>query len=146
MGTVMRDEMTPSDRPMDLDRIARAVREILIAVGENPDREGLRDTPRRVAKMYSELFAGLRTDPQQHLKTFFHEKYDEMVVLRDVAFNSMCAHHLMPSEGKSHIAYLPDGKVLGLSKLARVVDAFALRPQVLFSFCRTMPGRSPARA
>ncbi len=119
-----------SQRPVDLERIARAVREILIAVGEDPDREGLRETPRRVARMYEELFRGLHMDPRAQLRTFFTEKYDEMVVLRDVPFNSMCEHHLMPFEGKAHIAYIPDGKVVGLSKLARVVDAFALRPQV----------------
>lgn len=115
---------------MDLERIAAAVREILIAVGENPDREGLRNTPQRVARMYAEMFAGLNEDPRRHVKTFFTEKYDEMVVLRDIAFFSMCEHHLLPFEGKAHIAYLPDGKVVGLSKLARTVDAYAHRPQV----------------
>jgi len=115
---------------VDLDRIENAVREILTAVGENPDREGLQKTPRRVAKMYAELFSGLHLDPCRHLKTFFTETYDELVVLRDIAFNSMCEHHLMPFEGKAHVAYLPDGKVVGLSKMARVVDEFAHRPQV----------------
>ncbi|GJM23997.1 MAG: GTP cyclohydrolase 1 [Phycisphaerae bacterium] len=117
-------------KKVDLDRIENAVREILAAVGENPDREGLQDTPRRVAKMYAELFNGLHLDPCRHLKTFFTETYDELVVLRDIAFNSMCEHHLMPFEGKAHVAYLPDGKVVGLSKMARVVDEFAHRPQV----------------
>ncbi|HWL95026.1 MAG TPA: GTP cyclohydrolase I FolE [Phycisphaerae bacterium] len=120
----------PSDFQVDKPRIASAVREILIAVGEDPDREGLKNTPARVARMYEELFAGMRQDPRVHLQTVFTEKYEEMVVLRDISFNSMCEHHLMPFEGKAHIAYLPDGKVVGLSKLARVVDAFALRPQV----------------
>lgn len=115
---------------VDLPRIEAAVREILLAVGENPDREGLRDTPQRVARMYAELFSGLRLDPCRHLHTSFSERYDEMVVLRDIPFNSMCEHHLMPFEGKAHVAYLPDGKVVGLSKMARVVDEFAHRPQV----------------
>ena len=123
-------DMTESDRVVDGARIAAAVREILAAIGEDPNREGLRDTPDRVARMYVELFAGLRQDPRKLLAPVFTEKYEEMVVLRDVSFNSTCEHHLMPFEGKAHIAYLPDGKVVGLSKLARVVDAFALRPQV----------------
>ncbi len=115
---------------MDLQRIEKAVRELLVAVGENPDREGLRRTPQRVARMYQELFAGLEADPASHLDTMFTESYDELVVLRDVPFNSMCEHHLMPFEGKAHLAYLPNGQVVGISKLARVVDAFAHRPQV----------------
>ena len=115
---------------MDLKRIENAVREILAAVGENPDREGLRATPTRVARMYQELFSGLEQDPADHLVTAFTERYDELVVLRDISFNSMCEHHLMPFEGKAHVAYLPDGQVVGISKLARVVDAFAHRPQV----------------
>ena len=116
--------------PFDFPRIERAVREILLAVGEDPEREGLRETPRRVARMYSELFAGLYENPEQHLKTAFDEDHHEMVVLRDIPFNSMCEHHLMPFEGKAHVAYIPGGKVLGLSKLARLVDVFARRPQV----------------
>ena len=115
---------------MDLQRIETAVREILLAVGEDPEREGLKDTPRRVAKMYAELFQGLTKDPSMHLSTAFTERYDELVVLRDIPFNSMCEHHLMPFEGKAHVAYLPDGQVVGISKLARVVDDFAHRPQV----------------
>ena len=115
---------------MDLKRIENAVREILSAVGENPDREGLKETPRRVAKMYEELFSGLNENPANHLETAFTEQYDELVVLRDIPFNSMCEHHLMPFEGQAHIAYLPDGQVIGISKLARVVDGFARRPQV----------------
>ncbi len=115
---------------VDLERIEKAVREILIAVGEDPDREGLVRTPVRVAKMYAELFSGLNLDPHRHLKTFFTETYDELVVLRDIPFNSMCEHHLMPFEGKAHVGYLPDGKVVGVSKLARVIDEFAHRPQV----------------
>ncbi len=115
---------------VDSERIEKAVREILAAVGEDPEREGLRDTPRRVAKMYAELFNGLHLDPRRHLKTFFSETYDELVVLRDIPFNSMCEHHLMPFEGKAHVGYLPSGKVVGLSKMARVVDEYAHRPQV----------------
>ena len=115
---------------MDLPRIERAVREILVAVGEDPDREGLKSTPSRVARMYSEFFVGLRTDPAEFLTTQFTETYDEMVVLRDIPFNSMCEHHLLPFEGRASVAYLPDGKVVGLSKLARVVEGYALRPQL----------------
>jgi GTP cyclohydrolase I len=118
------------EQPVDLKKIASAVRDILVAIGEDPDREGLKKTPMRVARMYAEMFSGLRSDPREHLQTFFQEKYDQMVILRDVTFHSMCEHHLMPFEGKAHIAYLPDGKVIGLSKLARVVDAFAHRPQL----------------
>ena len=114
---------------MNLDRIAAAVREILTAVGEDPDREGLKGTPIRVAKMYQELFSGLKLDPCRHLRTGFTEAYDEMVVLRDIPFHSMCEHHLMPFEGQAHVCYLPRGKVVGISKLARVVDEFAHRPQ-----------------
>jgi GTP cyclohydrolase I len=115
---------------MDLERISRAVKEILLAVGEDPNREGLKRTPERVARMYQELFAGVHKNPADHLKTGFTERYDEMVVLRDIPFNSMCEHHLMPFEGKAHVAYLPDGQVVGISKLARVVDDFAHRPQL----------------
>lgn len=123
-------DMTPSDFRVDRARISAAVREILIAIGEDPEREGLQRTPGRVARMYEEMFVGLRTDPSRHLRTFFTENYDEMVVLRDVPFCSVCEHHLMPFEGRTHIAYLPDGRVVGLSKLARVVEDFARRPQV----------------
>ena len=115
---------------MDFDRIVRAVREILVAVGENPDREGLRQTPERVARTYVELFSGLTENAADHLQTAFTEEYDELVVLRDISFNSMCEHHLMPFEGSAHVAYLPDGRVVGISKIARVVDVFAHRPQV----------------
>src|SRR3954465_2674534 len=111
-------------------RIAAAVREILLAVGEDPDREGLRETPARVARMYEELFSGLRAHPRQHLKKTFTEKYDEVVLVKDIEFASCCEHHLLPFTGKAHVAYLPAGKVVGLSKLARVVDVGARRPQV----------------
>jgi len=118
------------DAPVDMPRLERAVREILLAVGEDPDREGLRKTPGRVARSYAELMAGLRDDPQRHLRTVFNERYDEIVVLRDIAFHSLCEHHLLPFTGVAHVAYLPDGKVVGLSKLARLVEGFARRPQV----------------
>lgn len=115
---------------VDLERIEKAVLEILTAVGENPGREGLRDTPQRVARMYAELLAGMNQDPNEHLGSIFHEKYDEIVLLRDIPFYSICEHHLMPFIGKAHVAYLPAGKVLGISKLARVVDSFARRLQL----------------
>ena len=116
---------------MDKLRIEMAVREILLAIGENPDREGLKETPRRVANMYEEIFAGLEEDPQTHVKIFNEESPDEMVVVRDIPFYSMCEHHLLPFIGKAHIAYIPkDGKIIGLSKLARIVGSFAKRPQL----------------
>jgi len=115
---------------IDMSRIERAVREILIAVGENPDREGLAETPARLARLYTEIFSGLHEDPRRHLQKFFTEKYDEIVVVRDIAFNSTCEHHLLPFIGKVHIGYMPKGKVIGLSKLARVVDVLSKRPQV----------------
>jgi len=108
----------------------RAVREILAAVGEDPDREGLLATPGRVARMYAELFSGLRLDPARHLKRVFSETYDELVLVRDISFNSMCEHHLLPFTGVAHIGYVPNGKVVGLSKLARVVESVSHRPQV----------------
>ncbi|MAT69002.1 MAG: GTP cyclohydrolase I FolE [Planctomycetaceae bacterium] len=117
-------------KTVDLPRIEAAVREILAAVGEDPDREGLRETPARVARMYKELFSGLHTDPRVHLQKFFTEKYDEMVLVKDIAFNSMCEHHLLPFIGKAHIGYVPNGKVVGLSKLARIVEEVSHRPQV----------------
>lgn len=118
------------DQPVDRERIARAVREILAAVGENPDREGLRETPDRVARMYEELFAGLRQDPAAPLKKTFAEKYDEMVLVKDIRFESMCEHHLLPFFGKAHLAYVPRGRIVGLSKMARIVEILAKRPQV----------------
>ena len=116
--------------PVDHVRIRRAVREILLAVGEDPDREGLRETPDRVARMYAEIFAGLHLDAAVHLHKTFTQQADEMVLVKDIEFASCCEHHLLPFTGKAHIGYLPDGKVVGLSKLARVVDAIARRPQV----------------
>jgi GTP cyclohydrolase I len=126
-------ETSPVEMPLakvDHRRIEKAVREILIAVGENPDREGLVRTPSRVARAYAELMAGLADDPRRHLKTVFHERYDEVVLLRDIEFNSLCEHHLLPFTGRAHVAYLPGGKVVGLSKLARLVEGYARRPQV----------------
>ncbi len=124
------DQDKESAGDVDLGRIERAVREILFAVGEDPDREGLRETPARVARMYAELFGGLHEDPRVHLKKFFTEKYDEVVLVRDISFDSMCEHHMLPFMGKAHIGYLPGGRVVGLSKLARVVEVVARRPQV----------------
>jgi GTP cyclohydrolase I len=114
----------------DLERIRRAVREILLAVGEDPDREGLRETPDRVARMYAEVFRGLHQDPRQHLTKLFTQKYDEMVLIKDIGFESFCEHHLLPFIGKAHVAYLPNGKVIGLSKVPRVIDVLARRPQM----------------
>ena len=115
---------------VDMESIEEAVRTILKAVGEEPDRPGLVDTPRRVAKMYREMFAGLYRDPARHLKVKFPETYDEMVLVRDINFTSMCEHHLLPFSGVAHVAYIPNGHVTGLSKLARVVEEVARRPQV----------------
>jgi len=115
---------------IDVERIQKAVREILAAVGEDPDREGLLETPSRVARMYCELFGGLHEDPRVHLQKFFTEAYDEIVLVRDIEFHSMCEHHMLPFMGKAHIGYLPSGRVVGLSKLARVVEVVARRPQV----------------
>jgi len=112
------------------EKIATGVRMILEAIGEDPDREGLRETADRVARMYTEVFRGLHEDPRDHLTAVFDEQHDEMVLVKDIPFYSMCEHHLLPFHGKAHVAYLPCGKVLGLSKVARVVEAFALRPQV----------------
>jgi GTP cyclohydrolase IA len=115
---------------VDQPRIRAAVREILLAIGEDPDREGLRDTPARVARMYAELFGGLAQDPREFLRRTFTQKYDEMVLVKDIRFQSVCEHHLMPFFGKAHVAYLPNGKVVGLSKIPRVVEALSHRPQV----------------
>jgi GTP cyclohydrolase I len=125
----MTDNAKP-EKKIDTDAIAKAVRQILLAVGEDPDRQGLKDTPDRVARMYAELFDGIGRDASGYLKVHFDEQYDEMVILRDIPFHSVCEHHLLPFIGKAHVAYLPDGKVVGISKLARTVDTFAHRPQV----------------
>jgi len=128
--TQYENQKMPAEYDVDVDAIKEAVRTILIAVGEDPDRPGLKETPRRVAHMYREMFVGLKLDPSRHLKVVFPESYDEMVVVRDITFTSMCEHHLLPFSGVAHVAYLPNGKVTGLSKLARVVEEIARRPQV----------------
>lgn len=117
---------------IDRDRIAAGVREILIAIGEDVDRDGLLDTPRRVADMYVELFDGIEADPGAHLRTTFEAGHDEMVMVRDIPFTSLCEHHLVPFIGHAHLAYLPgkDGRITGLSKLARLVEGYARRLQV----------------
>ena len=116
---------------MDKERIKAAVREILIAIGEDPDREGLIETPRRVADMCEEIFSGINDDPKKHLKIFNEEQNDEMVTVRDIPLYSICEHHLVPFIGVAHIAYIPrNGRVIGLSKLARIVSCFAHRPQL----------------
>ena len=116
---------------MDKPRIEAAVRELLYAIGEDPDREGLIETPNRVARMYEEIYAGLEEDPKKHLKIFTEDNNDEMVIVRDIPLYSICEHHLIPFIGKAHIAYIPgNGKVIGLSKLARIVNCFAKRPQL----------------
>jgi GTP cyclohydrolase I len=130
VGGPVSPDITTGSSGVDLARIERAVREILAAVGEDPDREGLLETPGRVARMYAELFSGLHQDPRNHLQKFFTEKYDEVVLVRDISFHSMCEHHLLPFMGKAHIGYMPDGRVAGLSKLARVVEVVSHRPQV----------------
>ena len=116
----------PGPASIDHARIEAAVREVLLAVGEDPDREGLRETPARVARMYAEIFAGLHQDPRDLLRKTFTQKYDEMVLVKDIRFASLCEHHLLPFIGQAHIAYLPNGKIVGLSKLARVVEVLAL--------------------
>ena len=121
--------MTKKHKPIDSERIKKAVREILLAVGEDVEREGLRETPDRVARMYAELLGGMREEPKKHLRSVFTENYEEIVLLRDIPFYSICEHHLMPFIGSAHVAYLPSGSILGVSKLARIVDSFARRLQ-----------------
>jgi GTP cyclohydrolase IA len=125
-------EFTAIDTPMDLERIAKAVREILEAMGEDPERDGLRDTPERVARMYAEICSGLHEDADTHLAVTFEAGHDEMVMVRDIPLQSVCEHHIIPFIGRAHVAYIPgkDGRITGLSKLARLVDAYAKRPQV----------------
>jgi GTP cyclohydrolase I len=117
---------------MDLERISKAVREILEAIGEDPDRDGLLDTPERVARMYAEICSGLHEQVDTHLAVTFEAGHDEMVMVRDIAMQSICEHHLIPFIGRAHVAYIPgeDGRITGISKLARLVDALARRPQV----------------
>jgi GTP cyclohydrolase I len=126
------DPTTETTTGVDLQRVEKAVREILLAVGEDPDRDGLERTPNRVAQMYAEVFSGLHEDPSRHLIVTFEAEHDEMVLVRDIALYSMCEHHLVPFHGRAHVAYIPgvDGRITGLSKLARLVDGFAKRPQV----------------
>ena len=117
---------------MNMEKIEAAVRDILEAVGEDPNREGLRETPARVAKMYAEIFSGLEADPKEHLKIFHEEgRHDELVLVKDIPLYSVCEHHLLPFIGRAHIAYIPkNGRIIGLSKFSRIVDCFARRPQV----------------
>ncbi len=115
---------------VDEERAAAAVRELIAAIGEDPDRPGLADTPQRIARMYQELFAGVHFDPRQILRESLEEAHNEMVIVRDIPFYSLCEHHLLPFYGVAHVGYVPSGRVVGISKLARVVEAFAKRPQV----------------
>jgi GTP cyclohydrolase IA len=119
-------------RGVDKARIEAAVREILVAIGEDPDRDGLRYTPQRVADLYEEIFSGLHENPTCHLRVTFEANHDEMVLIRDIPLTSHCEHHLVPFNGRAHVAYIPDedGRITGLSKVARLVDGFAKRPQV----------------
>ncbi len=123
---------TALTREVDRERIAAAVREILLAIGEDPDRDGLARTPTRIADMYAEIFSGLREDAGTHLAVRFEAEHDEMILVRDIPLYSMCEHHLIPFFGRAHVAYIPgpDGRITGLSKLARLVDVYAKRPQV----------------
>lgn len=116
--------------PIDTERIQAAVREILLAVGEDPEREGLRNTPQRIAAAYTEIFGGIVEDPALLLRVGFDEGHDEMVILRDIPFYSVCEHHLLPFHGVAHVGYIPNGRIVGISKLARIVDVLARRPQV----------------
>jgi len=117
-------------QPIDIARVRAAVNELLLGIGEDPERDGLRDTPRRISDMYAEIFGGLATDPAEYLKVGFEVAHDEMVLLRNIPFYSMCEHHFLPFHGEAHVGYVPDGRVVGISKLARVVEAFARRPQI----------------
>lgn len=122
--------MTATVKGVDQERIARAVREILEAIGEDPAREGLRETPRRIAEMYEELFAGLHQDPRDVLSTGFQEPHREMVILKNIPFYSLCEHHFLPFHGRAHVGYVPEGRIAGASKIARAVDILARRPQL----------------
>lgn len=115
---------------VDQERLENAVREILLAVGEDPQRDGLLDTPARVARMYGEVLSGKELDPARHLEVTFAEDHHEMVVVKDIAFDSLCEHHMLPFTGKAHVAYVPNGRIVGLSKIARVVEEYARRLQV----------------
>jgi GTP cyclohydrolase I len=115
---------------LDHERVKAAVIELLAAIGEDPDRDGLAETPRRIADMYAEVFGGLAMDPADYLRVGFEVAHDEMVILRNIPFYSMCEHHFLPFHGEAHLGYIPKGRVVGISKLARVVEAFARRPQI----------------
>jgi GTP cyclohydrolase I len=121
--------MSKKSKKVDTEKIEKAIKNILIAVGEDTKREGIRRTPERVARMYEELLGGMHEDPTIHLKSVFTENYEEIVLLRDIPFYSICEHHLMPFIGSAHVAYLPSGMILGVSKLARIVDCYARRLQ-----------------
>jgi GTP cyclohydrolase IA len=124
------DELAAKSK-IDMKEIQSAVKTILLAVGENPERDGLKRTPERIARMYAELLSGYQTDPVAMVnEALFEVKYDEMVIVRDIEFYSLCEHHLLPFMGRVHVAYIPDGKVLGLSKIPRIVDLYARRLQV----------------
>ncbi len=121
--------MEPTNGP-DFGRMQTAVIEMLTAIGDDPSREGLLETPRRISEMYAEIFEGLWKDPREYLKVVFKVAHDEMVILRNIPFYSMCEHHFLPFHGEAHVGYIPDGQVVGISKLARVVEGFARRPQI----------------
>ena len=123
-------EQAPRATTVDTNRIERAIREIIEAIGEDPAREGLLGTPERVARMYAELFEGLRVEPRDYLNIGFEEGHHEMVILRDIPFYSVCEHHFMPFHGTAAVGYIPNGRVVGLSKLARLVEGYARRPQL----------------
>ena len=120
----------PVQRGIDLDRLQRSIVAVLEALGEDPSRDGLRETPRRIAQMYEEIFGGLAIDPREYLRVGFEVAHDEMVILRNIPFYSMCEHHFLPFHGEAHVGYVPDGRVVGISKLARVVEGYARRPQI----------------
>ena len=126
------DTLEPRANTVDHAKIENAVRDILEAIGEDPDRDGLLDTPARVARMYAEISGGLKEDPEEHLRKVFDVDHDEMIMVRDIPVYSMCEHHLLPFYGTAHVAYIPKpgGKITGLSKIARLVDGYARRPQV----------------
>ncbi|HJP40408.1 MAG TPA: GTP cyclohydrolase I FolE [Dehalococcoidia bacterium] len=119
-----------NEQEIDLSLLEKAIKGVIEALGEDPDRIGLRETPGRMARMYSELFGGLVADPREHLGTSFEVSHEEMVILRNIPFYSMCEHHLLPFHGEAHVGYVPDGRVVGISKLARVIEGYARRPQI----------------
>lgn len=125
-----RPPLVPSTDGIDQARVRAAVREILLAIGEDPDRDGLRDTPARVGRLFAEVFAGLHADPRLLLRKTFEVDHEEMVLQKDIEFSSFCEHHLLPFAGRAHVAYLPTGRVVGLSKIARAVDVLARKPQI----------------